>query len=62
MAKKKRRSIIQDRETNMNAVSMTGVTGLTPSLPMDGHEWVSYRDIETLAPDETVKGDPEDTE
>ncbi len=55
MSKKRHRRIWQEQEINSEAVSMTGVTGLTPSLPMDGHEWVSYTDIETLEPDGIAK-------
>lgn len=57
MAKKKHRRVWHEQEINSDAASMTGVTGLTPSLPMDGHEWEAYRDLETLEEGVT---DPED--
>lgn len=51
MSKKRHRRIWLEQELNNSAASMTGVTGLTPSLPMDGHEWENYKDIETLGSD-----------
>ena len=55
MSKKKHRRIWLEQEISSDS-AVTGVTGITPPLPMDGHQWTDYKDIEMLETDGVKDG------